>query len=183
MSGHGHADHGNNKQIALLIAVLALFLAIAETFAKGAQTEALSRNVEASNLWAFYQAKTIRQTMLRTTGEQVALENETPNERIAKQLSTWRANVDRWESEPSTQEGRKELMARAKQAEEKRDLNMAKYHQYEVASAAFQIGIVLASSMVITGVALLGFAGAALGLIGIAFTAIGLWAPHAIHLF
>jgi len=121
--------------------------------------------------------------MLRTTGEQVALENETPNERIAKQLSTWRANVDRWESEPSTQEGRKELMARAKQAEEKRDLNMAKYHQYEVASAAFQIGIVLASSMVITGVALLGFAGAALGLIGIAFTAIGLWAPHAIHLF
>lgn len=182
MSGHGHADHGNNKGIALLIAVLALFLAIAETLAKGAQTEALSRNVEASNLWAFFQAKTIRQTMLRTAGESAQL-SEISGEKAAKQLKTWSDTVARWESEPPTQEGRRELMARAKLAEDKRDLYMAKYHQYEVASAAFQIGIVLASAMVITGVALLGFAGAGLGVIGLIFTGFGLWAPHAVHIF
>jgi hypothetical protein len=183
MSGHGHADTGNNKQIALLIAVLALFLAIAETLAKGAQTEAISRNVEASNLWAFFQAKTIRQTAVRTAGEMVQLQSDAPNERTVKQIQVWRDTVARWESEPPTQEGRKELMARAKQAEDKRDLYMAKYHQYEIASAAFQIGIVLSSAMVITGVAMLGFIGAGLGLIGLIFTGIGLWAPHAIHLF
>src|SRR4051794_28980426 len=66
--GHGHAD-GDNKKIALLISVLALFLALAETMAKGAQTNALSYNVEASNLWAFFQAKTVRQTVVRTAGE------------------------------------------------------------------------------------------------------------------
>src|SRR5215217_6837967 len=54
--GHGHVE-GENKKIALLIAVLALFLALAETMAKGAQTSGLSYNVEASNLWAFFQAK------------------------------------------------------------------------------------------------------------------------------
>ncbi len=49
MSGaHGHIE-GDNKKIALLIAVLALFLALAETMAKGAQTNARSYNVEASN--------------------------------------------------------------------------------------------------------------------------------------
>jgi hypothetical protein len=31
-----------------------------------------------------------------------------------------------------------------------RDLAMARYHHYEVASAAFQIGIVLASATIIT---------------------------------
>ena len=66
--GHGHIE-GDNKKIALLIAVLALCLALAETMAKGAQTSALSYNVEASNLWAFFQAKTIRQTVVRTAGE------------------------------------------------------------------------------------------------------------------
>jgi len=59
MSGHG-AIEGSNKKVALLISVLALFLALAETLAKGAQTEALSANVESSNQWAYYQARTIR---------------------------------------------------------------------------------------------------------------------------
>src|SRR5436305_11423674 len=52
-----HAEHASseNRKIALLIAVIALFLAFSETLGKGAQTEALGKNVEASNLWAFFQ--------------------------------------------------------------------------------------------------------------------------------
>lgn len=66
---HEHAEHiehisHTNKKIALMIAVLALFLALAETLGKSAQTGAISDNVEASNLWAFYQAKTIRMTQI-----------------------------------------------------------------------------------------------------------------------
>jgi hypothetical protein len=56
---HGLVE-GENKRIAILISVLALCLAIAETLGKSAQTDALSYNVEAPNLWAFSQAKTIR---------------------------------------------------------------------------------------------------------------------------
>ena len=69
MTGHSHGhgdDHGSNKGVALLISVLALFLALAETGAKGAQTSALAQNIEASNLWAFFQARSIRQTTART---------------------------------------------------------------------------------------------------------------------
>src|SRR3954451_21586349 len=66
-----HAEHasGSNKKIALLIAVLALFLAISETLGKGAQTESISKNVKSSNLWAFFQAKTIRRTMVQTMAD------------------------------------------------------------------------------------------------------------------
>jgi hypothetical protein len=61
MSAHKeveHAEHmehisGSNKKIALLIAVIALFLAFSETLGKSAQTAAISDNVEASNLWPF----------------------------------------------------------------------------------------------------------------------------------
>src|SRR3954447_6953378 len=120
--GHAEGSNRSNRRIALLIAILALFLAIAETLGKGAQTEALSYNVEASNLWAFFQAKTIRQTAVRTAAETVELTRSqvtdpAVNEAIAKRLDTWAKTVARWETEPETQEGRKELAARAKQAE------------------------------------------------------------------
>jgi len=63
-----HAEHasGSNKKIALLIAIIALCLALSETLGKGAQTESISKNVEASNLWAFFQAKSIRRTQIQT---------------------------------------------------------------------------------------------------------------------
>ena len=59
---------------------------------------------------------------------------------------------------------------------------MARYHHYEIASAAFQIGIVLASATIITGMAALAWVAGLLTLAGIGFTLIGLFAPHAVHL-
>ena len=76
-----------------------------------------------------------------------------------------------------------ELAERAKAMEKKRDTALAKYHHYEVASAAFQIGIVLASATVITGMIALTWLAIALGVAGLAFTAIGFLTPHAVHLF
>jgi uncharacterized protein DUF4337 len=178
--GHDHADPGN-KRIALLIAVLALVLAFAETLGKAAQTSALSLNIEASNLWAFFQAKTIRQTVLRTAAEQTAVTSASAEGR--KQIETWRKTADRYQSEPETGEGRNELSGRAKDAEKKRDRAMAAYHQYELASAAVQIAIVLASASIVTGAVVLAWIGAGLGVIGIVFCLIGFFAPTAVHLF
>src|SRR4051812_11887563 len=183
--GHGHIE-GNNKRIALLISVLALCLALVETLAKGAQTNALSYNIEAANLWSFFQAKTIRQTVVRTAGEMAELDQtrnpESAADAIAKRTDAWTKTVARWESEPETGEGRKELIARAKAAEDKRDTAMAKHHHYEISSAAFQIAIVLASATVITGAMVLTWLSVGLGVVGLIFAGIGLLAPHAVHL-
>ena len=71
---------------------------------------------------------------------------------------------------------------RAKHAEHERDEATAKYHHYEIASAAFQIGIVLASATIITGMMVLAWVSGALAVAGIAITALGLYAPHLLHL-
>lgn len=178
--GHGHAEHGGNKKVALLIAVLALVLAFAETLGKGAQTSALAYNIEASNLWAFFQAKSIRQTVLRTAAEQAEATSSSDSSR--KQITQWREAAQRYQSEPETGEGREQLAARAKEAEKKRDHAMAAYHHYELASAAVQIAIVLASASIITAMPLLAWIGGALGVIGILFCGVGFFAPQAVHL-
>jgi plasmid stabilization system protein ParE len=182
-----HASHAN-KKIALLISVLALFLAFSEMLGKGAQTDAISENVASSNLWSFFQAKTIRITILNAAAERlelVATTTSNPDTRaqLEKSIQRWKATAARYEDEPSTGEGRKQLSERARKSEHKRDLALARYHHYEMASAAYQIGIVLASAEVITAMAALGWAAGLAGVIGVAFTAIGLWAPHAVHLF
>jgi hypothetical protein len=176
-----------NRRIALLIAVLALFLSFSETLGKSAQTEAISANVESSDLWAFFQAKSVRLTQLNTAAEEMLVASEAAADpavktSMQKQIDAWKKNAARYDSEPSTGEGRKELAERAKEAEEKRDLALAKYHHYELSSAAFQVGIVLASAAVITGAVALAWLGGALGLLGLALMALGLFAPHAVHL-
>ena len=184
-----HAEHAShsNKRIALLISVLALFLAFSETLGKSSQTAAIADNIKASDTWNFFQAKTIRQTSLRVAAEAMAVQlpsitNDEAKATVAKQIEAWRNTVARYESDPKEQDGRKELRAQAEKLEHERDTWLARYHQYEFASAAFQIGIVLASAEVITGIAALGWLSGLVGIFGLGFMGLGLWAPHALHL-
>jgi len=148
------ASHGNRnaKLIGLLISILALFLAVSEMLGKSAQTHALALNIEASDTWNFFQAKTIRQTMLRTNMENLKLQTDVSKPEVEKQMSTWQATIDRWESEPSTNEGRKELIKKAKEIEAKRDGYLEQYHAYEFASLLIQLGIVLSSVTLLTSI-------------------------------
>src|ERR1700744_5176245 len=195
MSAHEsmeQADHAKeasaeNRKIALLIAVIALCLALSETLGKGAQTESISKNVESSNLWAFFQAKSIRRTVVQTASEQAKLGLGTATDEAAKaaaqkQIDEWQKTAARYRSEPETHEGTEQLAERAKHAEEERDVAEAKYHHFELASAAFQIGIVLASATIITGMIGLAWISGLLTLAGLTFTVLGLFAPHALHL-
>jgi hypothetical protein len=179
--GHGSHVEPHNKEIALLISVLALVLAFSETLGKSAQVDALSYNIEASNLWAFYQSKTIRRTTLRTAAEQTALLAGDPKAR--EQISNWKKTAERYQNEPETGEGRDQLEARAKSAEKKRDHARAAYHHFEMSSAAVQIGIVLASASIITAIPALAWLAGLLGVAGVAFCVIGFWFPTAVHLF
>jgi len=181
MSGHGHGDHGGNKRIALLISILALVLAFAETLGKSSQTAAISYNIEASNLWAFYQSKTIRRTILRTAAQEMAVHADSP--KAKEVIAEWKKTAERYQNEPDTGEGRDQLEARAKAAEKKRDAALAAYHHYEVSSAAVQIAIVVASASIVAGVPALVWLAGTLGVVGIAFCVIGTWFPAAVHLF
>ena len=180
-----HVEHaaGHNKAIALLIAILALFLAFSETLGKSAQTEGLSLNIKASDTWGFFQAKTIRQTVLRSAAENLAVQgsamtDEAAKAAVTKQVQSWRDTVARYESDPKEKDGRKELREVAEHYEHERDLSLARYENYELASASFQIAIVLASATIITGMVVLAYGAGLLGVIGIGFMALGVFAPH-----
>ena len=154
-----------------------------ETLGKGAQTEVTTKNIEASDLWGFFQAKNIRMTQITTAAEEMTVAaagatDPAAKDAMQKQIDAWKKNVERIDTEPKT--GRKDIEEQAKHAEEERDLSTAKYHHYELSSAAFQVGIVLASAAVITGMAGLAWLAGLLGVVGLGLLALGLFAPHAV---
>ena len=121
--GHGGHVEGGDKRTALIIAVLALFLAIVETGAKSAQTNSIASNVEAANLWSFFQARTIRQTTNNAAVDAAELQrigttDPAVHAGIEAQQKKWRDQIAGWES--NGKDGRKELTANAKAAEERR---------------------------------------------------------------
>jgi hypothetical protein len=183
--GHGHAP--GNKKVAILIVVLAALLALVEAGGKNAQTHALTSNIQSSNLWNFFQAKTIRMTVLQAAADLLEAEGTdgmpaAKAETFQKRITSWRETAQRYDSEPSTNEGRKELMARARIAETDRDEDLSAYHMFEFGAAALQLAIVLASASIISEMIALAFLAAGLGALGTGLGLLGGFAPTLVHL-
>lgn len=182
---HGHVE-GSDKRTGLLIAVLALCLALVETGAKSSQTATLTENVNTNDLWAFYQARTVRETVVTTAAEAAELTklvaDPAARAAIEAQQKAWRDRAARWADDPSGGDGRKQLAEKAKRSEEVRSHAAAKYHLYEYSAAAFQVAIVVVSASVVIGFSLLRWGGVVVALIGAVLGVLGLVAPELLHL-
>lgn len=161
---------------AMLVSVLAMVLAIASLGGNNASKESMVNNILASNAYSFYQAKNIRQTEYKIAAAdievQLAQDKVSPAARtlLEKKLADYQKNIARYESEPETGEGKKELMARAKEYEHERDHAMAQDPWFDYAEALLQIAIVLTSVAILTGASALFWVPCGLGTLGILAT-------------
>jgi len=185
-TAHGGGHGSGNKRIAIIIAVLAALLAIVESGGKSAQTEQLAKNIDVSDTYAFYQAKTIRKALMQNAADivdTITPESLSPAKaaKIAEAQANWKKEVARLDSDPEHKEGRKELLDKAKALSAERDHAALAYHNFEYGSAALQLGIVLASASVITGMPVLAGIAVGLGAIGTALGGLGWFAPELLH--
>jgi hypothetical protein len=116
----------------------------------------LSANIQASDTYGFYQSRNIRQTIYQITAEeleaQLLAQPEMPEAAKAKleeAIKRYHARVERYESDPATGEGKKELLAKAKEWEAKRDHAAERDPNFDFAEALFQIAIVLGSVSIV----------------------------------
>ena len=158
---------------ALTISIFAMVLAITSLGGSNTGKEITQENILAANSYAFYQAKSIRQTTLKVAIADMELqllrEPAMPapaKEAVSKKIEDYKKTVERYESEPETREGKKELIARAKEHEQARDLAMRKDPWFDYAEGGLQIAIVLLSASILAGLPALYFSGLALGLLG-----------------
>jgi len=150
------ADATFRKFTGIYLGIIAMLLAITALGGSNATKTMLSANIQASDIYGYYQAKNIRQTAYQLTAEQLEAElfalpdmPEKARAKIEDSIKRYRERVDRYESDPSTGEGKKELLAKAKEFEAKRDHAAERDPNFDFAEALFQIAIVLGSVSIV----------------------------------
>src|SRR5215471_447403 len=115
-------QHGDPaaRNVAILVAVLAVALALTEMANKNAQNAYLTYHVQASDDWAFYQAKTIRSTIYALQADTLASLPAGADPAVRKRIDDWRAEVKRLDDDEKSM-GRKQLAAKAHDSEVARD--------------------------------------------------------------
>jgi hypothetical protein len=153
----------------LVIVFMALFLAantyLANTFSGTAQTNLL----QASNTYGFYQSKSIKQTLAE--GQLEEAKKGTDKARIEK----LEAKIARYESEPATGEGKRELLAKAQALEVARDEARAHGPWLTFSGMLFQLAIVLLSASILSVNNKMYKASLGVGALGLVLMAQGYW--------
>ena len=162
---HEHSEpHGRvaprhdwfRRLVAIYVGVIAMLLAIAALGGADATKQMLNANIHASDTYAFYQSKYTRQIYYQTAAEQLELlaggaPALSPDHaaKVAELVRRYRETAARYESEPATGDGKKELLAKAQEWEAKRDHAAAQTPNFEFAEALLQIAIVLGSVAIV----------------------------------
>ena len=172
-----------DQRAALLIAILALFLALAEAGARNAEHLSTEKNIETSDLFNFYQAKKIRSTVLDAASGMLAaqsagLTDPKAEDAVKTQIAAFKAKIAEFEHDPKTPEDSLDaIQERAKAASESRELANRRLGHYELGSGLIQIAIVLASAGIITSIVALTWLSLGLGALGVVLLAFGFFAP------
>jgi hypothetical protein len=146
------------RKCSIIISLIASMLLINNLGSQNASSSAAFLNASAINTYGFYQAKTIRQNdlnisaftldaMVDVAGKGIDAETKNAIREQAEKLRTKAASYD---SDPETGEGKKELLAKSKLAEQARDAAMEKGPYFDFAGLLLQLSIILISVVLIT---------------------------------
>ena len=126
-----------------IITVIAALLAVNTYIASGNSGKVLSNTIKANDTWAFYQAKSIKQTLAEMRMDDAIAAKD------VKKAEMLKAKIDRYESDPATGEGKKELMAKARALEAERDDLRKSGPWMTFSGMGYQLGIVLLSASIL----------------------------------
>ena len=127
----------------LVIVVMALLLAINTYFANSFSGAAMTNLLKASNTYGFYQSKSIKQSIAEGQLEEAKKMGD--KARVEK----LQQKIDRYESDPKSGEGKKELLDKARAQEAARDEARVHSPWLTFSGMLFQLAIVLLSASII----------------------------------
>jgi len=129
------------SKAALIISVFAAIFSV-NAFIQGQLNSGILNNtIKINDTWAFYQAKSIKQTQYELAADAI-------RDRDQQKYAEYRATVERYETEPG--EGKRDLMTKAKSLETERDLAKKRSPWIGIAGSLMQIAIVLMTASILS---------------------------------
>lgn len=155
------AEDRFRNRTALLISLFAMILAVASLGGDNVGEDMVHHDIAASDTWAFFQAKNLRQTAYKLAAEEMELSiaaggaSLDPQVRagMERAIEEYRSTIARYDDEPDPEaptdslrgEGKKQLAAQARMHEASRERAARQDNSFDYASILLQIAIVLGS--------------------------------------
>lgn len=142
---------------AMIVSFFALLLALFSITSNGNSGAMLNATLSLNDTWAFFQAKSVKQSIAQASLDAVTREfrraDLSPAERTAllAQQTEYHNTIDRYESDPKSNEGKKQLVQRAESLEAQRDLMKRKGFYFSLGTGLIQVGMVLCSAGMLSG--------------------------------
>jgi hypothetical protein len=170
--------------VALAIAIMAAVLALGSLGGGNATDELIHNNIKASDTWAFYQAKNVRQTAYRLAADELELQLAAPGlsaearARIQEKVAAYRETIARYDNEPDPAaprdslrgEGKQQLSAQGRHYERMREVADDRDRNFDYAEVFLQLAIVLASVAILATSRTVFYAALAMGATGALLT-------------
>jgi len=127
----------------MVISVFALILAVNSWYGGKLSSITLNNTIAANDVWSFYEAKSIKQMLAEQSLDDAQVRKDT------KKIEQLESKIARYESDPKSGEGKKELMEKAHKLEADRDLAKKQSPWIGFASTLYQLSIVVLSASIL----------------------------------
>ncbi|GAC1616082.1 MAG: hypothetical protein PVS2B2_13350 [Candidatus Acidiferrum sp.] len=166
----GHEEHGNNPLIlpvSVTISILAVLVALSTLLGHRSNTEELLLQAQATDQWAFYQAKNIRLHEMQSVADMLATFTSVDKEKTAAMQEKYQKEVERYEKDKDA------ISEKAKEFEKDRDVQSRRADRFEGGEVLLEIALVICSLTLLTKKRFFWYSGIVLALLGVFFAGSG----------
>ena len=165
----GHQEYRHTLPVSLTISILAVLVAGAALLSHRAHTEELLLQSQATDQWAYYQAKNIRWHEVQSIADLLGALAPQDKEKTAAVRDKYLKEVERYESDKG------EISDKAKELEKERDLTSRRADRFDGGEALLEVGLVICSITLLTKRRAFWFAGMVVGALGVVMALTGLF--------
>jgi hypothetical protein len=168
----GHHEHGEGPlvlPVSITISIMAVLVAAATLMGHRAHTEELLLQSQATDQWAYYQAKNGRYHGMQVAADLIETMIPRDKDKAEARLKKYQQDIARYDSD------KEDISEKAKELEKERDLLSRRADRFDGGEALLEIGLVICSITLLTKRKLFWFGGMLVGALGVAFAVTGLF--------
>jgi hypothetical protein len=166
----GNREHGEGPlvlPVSITISIMAVLVAAATLMGHRAHTEELLLQSQATDQWAYYQAKNGRYHGMQVAADMIDTMIPRDKDKAEAKLKKYEKEIERYDSD------KEDISEKAKELEKERDLVSRRADRFDGGEALLEIGLVICSITLLTKRKFFWFGGMLIGVAGVAFAVTG----------
>lgn len=157
--------------VTVTMAILAVLVAAVSLLGHRAHTEELLLQTQATDQWAYYQAKDIRRHTYELFLDETSVFALQNSEQVRMLREKYEKEVERYRNE------QKDIETEAQRAQNEVKVEQRRANRFDLGEVMLEAALVICSITLLTRKRLFWGLGTVLGLVGLAIGAAGLWIP------